>query len=40
MLIDNFENNIGQMYRAELEIQDTTESNTSVSYFLLKYCCM
>ena len=32
--IDNpdFENYLGQMYLAELEIKDTTESNTSASY--------
>ena len=29
----DFENYLGQMYLAELEIKDTTESNTSVSYF-------
>ena len=28
----DFENYLGQMYPAELEIKDTTESNTSVSY--------
>ena len=28
----DFENYLGQMYPAELEIMDTTESNTSVSY--------
>ena len=28
----NFENYLGQMYPAELEIKDTTESNTSASY--------
>ena len=27
-----FENNLGQMYPVELEIKDTTESNTSASY--------
>ena len=27
-----FENNLGQMYPAEREIKDTTESNTSASY--------
>ena len=27
-----FENNLGQMYSAELEIKDTTESTTSASY--------
>ena len=27
-----FENNLGQMYPAELEIKDTTESITSASY--------
>ena len=27
-----FENNLGQMYPLELEIKDTTESKTSVSY--------
>ena len=27
-----FENDLGQMYPAELEIEDTTESNTSASY--------
>ena len=31
----DFENYLGQMYPAELEIKDTTESNTSASYFLL-----
>ena len=30
--INNPENYLGQMYPAELEIKDTTESNTSVSY--------
>ena len=29
----DFENYLGQMYPAELEIKDTTESNTSASYF-------
>ena len=35
MLINNpdFENDLSQMYPAELEIKDTTESNTSSSYF-------
>ena len=28
----DFENYLGQMYHAELEIKDTTESNTSASY--------
>ena len=28
----DFENYLGQMYPAELEIKDTTESNTSASY--------
>ena len=28
----DFENHLGQMYPAELEIKDTTESNTSASY--------
>ena len=28
----NFENHLGQMYPVELEIKDTTESNTSVSH--------
>ena len=28
----DFENNLSQMYPAELEIKDTTESNTSASY--------
>ena len=28
----DFENNLGQMYPAELEIKDTIESNTSASY--------
>ena len=28
----DFENNLGQMYPPELEIKDTTESNTSASY--------
>ena len=28
----DFENYLGQMYLAELEIKDTTESNTSASY--------
>ena len=28
----DFENDLGQMYPAELEIKDTTESNTSASY--------
>ena len=28
----DFENNLGQMYPAELEIKDTMESNTSASY--------
>ena len=27
-----FENHLGQMYPAELEIKDTTESTTSASY--------
>ena len=31
----NFENYLGQMYALELEIKDTTESNTSASYLLL-----
>ena len=31
----DFENYLGQMYPAELEIKDTTESNTSASYFNL-----
>ena len=29
----DFENYLGQMYPAELEIKDTTESNTSASFF-------
>ena len=29
----DFENYLGQMYPAELEIKDTTETNTSASYF-------
>ena len=29
----DFENYLGQMYPAELEVKDTTESNTSASYF-------
>ena len=29
----DFQNYLGQMYPAELEIKDTTESNTSASYF-------
>ena len=29
----DFENYLGQMYPAELEIKDTTESNTSASYW-------
>ena len=29
---EDFENYLGQMYPAELEIKDTTESNTSASY--------
>ena len=33
----DFENYLGQMYPAELEIKDTTESNTSASY--LDYSC-
>ena len=33
----DFENYLGQMYPAELEIRDTTESNTSASY--LDYSC-
>ena len=28
----DFENHLGQMYPAELEIKDSTESNTSASY--------
>ena len=32
----DFENNLGQMYPAELEIKDTTESNTSASYLDLR----
>ena len=37
MSINNpdFENYLGQMYPAELEIKDTTESNTSASYLYL-----
>ena len=31
-LITDFENYLGQMYPPELEIKDTTESNTSASY--------
>ena len=31
----DFENYLGQMYPPELEIKDTTESNTSASYFYL-----
>ena len=31
-LVSDFENYLGQMYPAELEIKDTTESNTSASY--------
>ena len=31
----DFENYLGQMYPAELEIKDTTESNTSASYLYL-----
>ena len=31
----DFENYLGQMYPAELEIKDTTESNTSASYLVL-----
>ena len=30
-----FENNLGQMYPREIEIKDTTESNTSASYLEL-----
>ena len=33
----DFENYLGQMYPAELEIKDTTESNTSASF--LDYSC-
>ena len=32
LLINNNKNNLGQMYPAELEIKDTTESYTSASY--------
>ena len=37
MSINNpdFENYLGQMYPAELEIKNTTESNTSASYLYL-----
>ena len=28
----DFQNNLGQMYPAELEIKDTTEGNTSISH--------
>ena len=31
----DFENYLGQMYSSELEIKDTTESNTSASYLYL-----
>ena len=31
-----FENYLGQMYTAELEIKDTTESNTSASYSIVQ----
>ena len=33
IIISDFENYLGQMYPPELEIKDTTESNTSASYF-------
>ena len=33
----DFENYLGQMYPPELEIKDTTESNTSASYWI--YSC-
>ena len=32
LICPDFENYLGQMYPAELEIKDTTESNTSASY--------
>ena len=36
----DFENSVGQLYPPELEIKDTTESNTSASYLdlLLSIC--
>ena len=33
-----FENYLGKMYPVELEIKDTTESHTSVSYLYVFFC--